>query len=85
LFVLNEPETSLHRDLFAPLATLIQVAPKNAQIIVVTHAETLVEGLSRKDGVGVSAQIVELVKEGGETKILGQRGLDEPPWSWPAR
>jgi predicted ATPase len=81
LFVLNEPETSLHPDLFAPLAALIQVASQDAQIIVVTHAETLVESLSPGDGVEISAQIVELTKEDGETKILGQRGLDEPPWS----
>jgi predicted ATPase len=85
LFVLNEPETSLHPDLFAPLAALIQVAAQNAQIIVVTHAESLVEGLSLGDGLEVSAQILELVKEDGETKILGQGRLDEPPWSWPAR
>jgi predicted ATPase len=61
------------------------VAAQNAQIIVVTHAESLVEGLSLGDGLEVSAQILELVKEDGETKILGQGRLDEPPWSWPAR
>ena len=47
LFVLNEPEASLHPQLLEPLAELMQRASQDAQIMVVTHAETLVAHLER--------------------------------------
>jgi predicted ATPase len=85
LFVLNEPESSLHPELLEPLAGLIHAAAKRAQVIVVTHAEALVGHL---ESVGEStnpAQVLELLKEDGETKVSGQRSLDEPSWKWPSR
>ena len=45
LMILNEPETSLHPDLLPPLARLIAKASKECQIIVVSHAVSLVSAL----------------------------------------
>jgi len=78
--VLNEPETSLHPDLIAPLASLITAACARTQIIVVTHAQPLVTALA--DG---PASAIELFKENGRTLIDGQGIIDEPVWHWPAR
>ena len=82
LIVLNEPETSLHPDLLAPLARLIGQASRTAQIVVVSHAAPLITALQREPG----ATTVELVKDFGETRVAGQEGpLDSPPWSWGSR
>lgn len=80
LVVLNEPETSLHPDLLAPLARLIADASEHSQIIVVSHAAPIVAAL-RAGG----ATIAELEKSTGETTVVGQGSLDEPPWQWPSR
>ncbi len=57
LMILNEPETSLHPDLLPSLARLIVQASKQCQMIVVSHAPTLVSALdaspdSRADRTG---------------------------------
>ncbi|QYH35160.1 AAA family ATPase [Salinibacterium sp. M195] len=80
LLVLNEPETSLHPKLLAPLAELIDAAAQETQIVVVSHASALVNEL---DGAGASR--IRLVKVDGETAVEGQGMLDEPAWSWPKR
>ncbi len=85
LFVLNEPESSLHPELLEPLADLIHTAAENTQIIVVTHADALVGCLEATDTSTVLTQVIELVKEDGETKIDGQRSIDRPAWTWPPR
>jgi predicted ATPase len=85
LFVLNEPESSLHPELLEPLASLIYAAAERAQVIVVTHAEALVGHLETGGESRSSSQILELVKEDGETKVIGQRSIDEPSWRWPSR
>jgi predicted ATPase len=85
LFVLNEPESSLHPQLLEPLAELIHRASQNAQIMVVTHAEALVAHLERVGNADESVQTLELLKEDGETKVAGQRSLDQPSWKWPSR
>jgi predicted ATPase len=84
LFVLNEPETSLHPDLLAPLAGMVGRAAARTQVVVVTHSAPLrallaeaVEDEDRRD--------VHLVKENGETVIDGQGALDRPSWHWPER
>ncbi|WP_412078443.1 AAA family ATPase [Streptomyces xanthophaeus] len=87
LMVLNEPETSLHPDLLAPLADLILTVSRDTQTVVVTHAaplaEALAEGTRRHR---VDLQTVELVKEFGRTEVAGREGpLDEPLWYWPQR
>ncbi|MBH0130152.1 AAA family ATPase [Salinibacterium sp. NK8237] len=80
LLVLNEPETSLHPRLLEPLAQLVEAAAQLTQIVVVSHASALVDGLVRG-----GANEVHLIKRDGETVIEGQGMLDEPPWSWPKR
>lgn len=64
LMVLNEPETSLHPDLLAPLAMLIRSAARDTQVVVVTHSAPLVSHLD--------AVRLELVKEDGETRVVGR-------------
>lgn len=78
LYVLNEPETSLHPDLLPPLATLIAAAARRTQVLVVTHSAVLLGALEGE-------QRIELRKEHGETTVVGQEPLDEPPWHWPKR
>jgi predicted ATPase len=86
LLVLNEPETSLHPDLLAPLAELIVAACATSQVIAVTHARPLVAALERgATDAGIDAQTIELVKEFGETGVAGQDRFDRPPWRWPKR
>jgi predicted ATPase len=76
--ILNEPETSLHPDLLAPLARLIAQASKRSQIVVVSHAVALVSALA---AVPEARQIV-LEKQLGETLVAdGER----PAWVWPPR
>jgi predicted ATPase len=78
LMILNEPETSLHPELLAPLARLIAAASKRSQIVVVSHASALVSAL---DGEANSRQIV-LEKHLGETLV---RDHAPPSWTWPSR
>jgi predicted ATPase len=59
LLVLNEPETSLHPDLLAPLATLIAAASLDTQVLVTTHAAPLAEVLVERDG----AHLVRLQRD----------------------
>jgi predicted ATPase len=90
--VLNEPETSLHPDLVAPLAGMIRSAARGTQVVVVTHSAALREHLHTDDVEGrseatrefVSAEI-ELHKQWGETRITGQTMLTAPPWDWGRR
>lgn len=78
LMVLNEPETSLHPSLLEPLARLITKAADQVQIIVVSHAQPLVDALAEDD----RSAVFELRKELGETIV----DIPEPPaWSWPRR
>lgn len=65
--VLNEPETSLHPELFKPLAALIARASKQSQIFLTTHSKELSEQLDRKLGHAP----IELAKIAGETQIAG--------------
>jgi len=81
LLVLNEPETSLHPDLLPPLARLIARASERAQVIVVSHAEPLIDALRQHP----ECQSIVLEKTLGETKIAGTDDLARPPWQWPAR
>ena len=78
LLVLNEPETSLHPQVLAPLARQIIAASVYSQIIVVSHAGPLVDAItSAPDSVRI-----ELVRDAGETKVSGRKRVDEPPWKW---
>ena len=81
LMVLNEPETSLHPELLPPLARLILAAAKNTQIIVVSHATTLIETLTATP----LCTRLHLLKDFGETKLEGATPFNAPKWNWPAR
>ena len=86
LLVLNEPETSLHPQLLPPLAQLIAAAAARSQVIVVSHAETLVSELRRAAADARTAvAAIELVKDVGETRVAGRDPLDGPAWRWPKR
>lgn len=78
LLVLNEPETSLHPDLIAPLSRLIARAAEHSQVVVVTHAEPLASALADLAG----SSIYRLHKNLGETIIKDQ---EPPAWAWPQR
>lgn len=75
--VLNEPEGSLHPSLLEPLARLIAAASERSQVIVVSHAPTLVENLSKH-----GAQMLALEKDNGETVVAN---VQPPAWVWPER
>jgi predicted ATPase len=79
LMVLNEPETSLHPDLLPAMARLIISASENTQIWVVTHAKHLIAALNEYS----ACNSIQLEKSFGQTEIIGQDLLDEPPWHWP--
>ena len=79
LMVLNEPETSLHPDLLAPLARLIADASDRSQVWVVTHAARLVAALESDS----RCHAIKLEKELGATGVPDQNALDLPPWQWP--
>jgi predicted ATPase len=81
MMVLNEPETSLHPDLLAPLARLIAEVAKKSQIVVVTHAPRLIMALLEQPG----CHSITLEKGFGETTISGLREMDFPSWNWPGR
>ncbi|OPX06214.1 AAA family ATPase [Mycobacterium sp. AT1] len=80
LMVLNEPETSLHPDLVAPLASMIRAAAASTQVVVVTHSQMMREHLDLDD-----ASEIELYKEWGETRVADQTMLSTPPWEWGKR
>lgn len=77
LMILNEPETSLHPDLLAPLARLMVKASHLSQIIVVSHSQSLVSALHE-----AGAQPVVLTKRLGETVVCDH---ENPAWNWPTR
>ncbi|CAA9269754.1 MAG: Split AAA-ATPase protein PA0787 [uncultured Chloroflexi bacterium] len=65
LLALNEPETSLHPDLLAPLASLIHRAWSSSQLWITTHSRFLAEEVSRLCGEAP----VELRLADGETQL----------------
>lgn len=64
---LNEPETSLHPSLLAPLARLIAKASRRADIWIVTHSEQLMEALRSESSVPLR----RVIKAKGATAIEG--------------
>ena len=86
LLVLNEPETSLHPDLLPALAGLVVAAAARTQVVVVSHAQTLLRTVEAgADELGVPLATLVLRKEFGETVLDGQGRLDRPSWRWPGR
>lgn len=81
LMVLNEPETSLHPDLLPALARLIVFASTRTQIVVVSHAQPLIQVLAQNNG----CNRLHLEKSFGETTLAGQTKFNTPKWEWPVR
>ncbi len=69
LLALNEPETSLHPDLYEPLAHAMVNASRNSQLWVVTHSHRLAELVEQYSG----EEPLRLELTGGETKVMGQK------------
>jgi predicted ATPase len=76
LIALNEPETSLHPALYAPLAELIARAARNSQIWVTTHSRPLA------DQIAAHCQIepIELALAEGETRLASDTGTPRRPF-----
>lgn len=83
LLVLNEPETSLHPQMLPALAQLIVAASQRTQIVVVSHASGLVDGL--RAALGEDLEHHELIKDTGETMVAGRGIFDRPVWDWGSR
>jgi predicted ATPase len=81
LFVFNEPETSLHPDLQAPLAALIATVAATTQTVVVSHAAAFVDLL----GGSLDSRVLQLKKSLGETRLPQQSLMDTATWHWPER
>jgi predicted ATPase len=81
LMVLNEPETSLHPDLLPALARLILAAALQTQIVVVSHAQALIEALA----IAPLCTRLHLQKEFGETSLESATLFNKPKWNWPTR
>ncbi|MCG6566091.1 AAA family ATPase [Tessaracoccus sp. ZS01] len=84
LMALNEPENSLHPSLIAPLGRLIARSARETQIVVVTHSQALVEALTSAV-TEEDLELVDLVKDTGETVIADQGLLSRPSWEWGRR
>ena len=72
LLALNEPETSLHPQLLAPLGRLIARASRASQLFITTHSQELADHIAKS----ADAQTIELALVDGETRIADQK-LDE--------
>jgi predicted ATPase len=70
----NEPELSLYPELLIPLAKQFRQASLRSQVIVVSHAQSLVNAL---EDFG-DAHMVRLKREFGATHIDGQGLLNTP-------
>jgi predicted ATPase len=81
LMVLNEPETSLHPDLFPALARLIAQAAERTQMMVVSHAPQLIGQLTKQS----ECHSIRIEKQFGETTILKGTGDESVVWHWPGR
>jgi predicted ATPase len=81
LMVLNEPETSLHPDLLPALSRLIAKAAEQTQVVVVTHAKSIILALEKQ----AACNSVILEKKFGETKVVGSSTIGSPSWHWPSR
>jgi predicted ATPase len=71
LLAFNEPETSLHPDLMAPLARLLVDRSQDSQVWVTTHSAELADRVAEH---GAQAVVHRLRLAGGETALC-----DPPP------
>jgi predicted ATPase len=75
LIALNEPETSLHPDLYEPLAELIARASRNSQIWVTTHSRPLADHIAAR----TQTTPLELTLVEGETRLAGDPNTPRRP------
>jgi predicted ATPase len=75
LVCLEEPELGLHPDLVARLAGLLVDASHRMQLIVTTHSDVLVDGLS-----AVPEAVVVCEKEHGLTKMTRRTSAELAVW-----
>src|SRR5215510_4281420 len=81
LLVLNEPETSLHSDLLPALGRLIALAAGRSQVLIVSHAQRLIESLQRHS----ECNSIVLEKYFGQTRCADRDETKGPKWQWPSR
>ena len=75
LVCLEEPELGLHPDLLARLAGLLVDASHRMQLIVTTHSDVLVDGLTR-----VPEAVIVCEKQDGSTKMSRRTSADLAVW-----
>jgi predicted ATPase len=75
LVCLEEPELGLHPDLLVKLADLLVDASHRMQLIVTTHSDTLVDGLTK-----VPEAVIVCEKENGSTKMTRRSSADLAVW-----
>ena len=75
LVCLEEPELGLHPDLLPGLADLLVEASERMQLIVTTHSDTLVDGLTK-----VPETVVVCEKRGGSTEMCRKTKAELGEW-----
>jgi predicted ATPase len=75
LVCLEEPELGLHPDLLARLAELLIEASHRMQLIVTTHSDALVDGLTK-----VPEAVVVCEKQNGSTKMSRRTHTQLATW-----
>jgi predicted ATPase len=75
LVCIEEPELGLHPDLLAGLADLLIDASHRTQLIVTTHSDTLVDGLTK-----VPETVVVCEKAQGSTEMCRKSGAELSRW-----
>lgn len=80
LLVLNEPETSLHPDLLPALGRLVAQTAERSQVVVVSHAPSLIDALQQLP----DCHSITLEKTLGETRLLHE-DRNRAAWQWPTR
>jgi len=75
LICLEEPELGLHPDLLPGLADLLVEASHRMQLIVTTHSDTLVDGLTK-----VPEAVVICEKRRGSTEMGRLTGAELTRW-----
>jgi predicted ATPase len=75
LVCLEEPELGLHPDLVARLAELLVAASHRMQLIVTTHSDVLIDGLTK-----VPEAVIVCEKRAGSTKMTRRTGAELAVW-----
>jgi predicted ATPase len=75
LVCLEEPELGLHPDLLPGLADLLLEASHRMQLIVTTHSDTLVDGLTQ-----TPEAVIVCEKRNGSTEMIRQTRVELSKW-----